>query len=152
MKLNPFEHKIKRLKEIINSMLSYPNWSERPNCKQLIKSSDEWSIRWEQLSTTYSLEDLRRVFLKFTENQFLYKFLSVKTGNGFEKIILNKSDTNLTKCQIRSVYRSNSVSKHWKNKSLSEAVPKTQRKHSAELVKLNILDTFEESGNHDKSL
>ena len=103
---------------IIKSMLLYPAWNERPLCQDILSHIHDWSVSWEQITKNYSNTDLRSLFINFTENQFLYKFLSVKTGKGFNKIVLNKLDDNLAKVgksQVHSVYRSNSVSRHWKS-------------------------------------
>ena len=122
-------------------MLIYPDWYERPSCRDILSRFEEWALTWEEVTKNYSIADIRSIFINFTENEFLYKFLSVKTGKGFEKIILNKLDPTTTKVgkkQISSVYRSNSVSKHWKYDKESGASTKSKNGASQAQDNLNI--------------
>ena len=137
---NPFDEKLQTMHKLIDSMLLYPDWSERPSCTDILSRIVEWAVNWEHITKYYSYPDLRSIFINFTENQFLYKFLSVKTGKGFDKIILSKLDSSTPKIknQISSVYRSNSVSMHWKH-STSSGSRKNSKAENSQATQ-NILD------------
>ena len=122
----PFENKMQAMNNLIDSMLLYPDWNERPSCRDILSRIQEWSVSWEQIAKISQISDLRQIFVNFTESLFLYKFLSVKTGKGFDKIIKNKIEAHTpVKNPICSIYRSNSVSRHWMKDSGTAAEPKT---------------------------
>lgn len=113
------------MRQLIAQMMLYPDWTRRPSCKDILSRIDEWSVRWEQISRTHENSDLRSIFINFVDNQFLYKFLSVKSGKGFDKIVLSKPEKQLGKSKIGSVYRSNSISRYWKKSEDKHQCPCT---------------------------
>ena len=67
--------KVISLHNILHSMMSTPNWEQRPECSQVLAEYNEWSIDRNILANDTQFEfTLSR--LQSNDNQFFFKFLS----------------------------------------------------------------------------